>query len=431
MPAEWQTTLAGSTTGGAAVAWWERFGDPQLAELVRRAFTANLDLDIARARIEEAAALRRVASADLWPRADARLSGNAIKGHQPSLYLAGLEALWELDVFGGQRRSVEAAEADIEAAIGRQRAVAVAIAGEVARAYIEMRGLQRRSATVRKNLVAQQDTRDLTEAQLRAGLASDLDVERARAQVASTAAELPAIEAGIRQNSFRLGVLLGQHPAALLEDLDGSDVIPAVPAEVVISVPAELLRRRPDVLVAERELAAATARIGEAKADLYPRFTLTGSIGLRSEDVVDLVRGKGGLAAIGPDIVWPVFAAGRIVANVEVQNARQEQARARYQLVVLRALEEVENAMTRYASEQLRRRDLAAAVDANREAAELARRLHASGLIGFLDVLDAERSLLTAESLFVASDTAVSANLVALYVALGGGWEEAQRVSLQ
>ncbi|MGD9765780.1 MAG: efflux transporter outer membrane subunit [Candidatus Binatia bacterium] len=417
--------------------WWGRFGDPQLTDLVARAARGNLDLRIAEARVIEARALRGIASSRLWPEIDAAGRASATAGAaapgfggQSSLFLAALEAFWEIDVFGGVRRSVEAAEADVDASLDTRRAVLLDLIGSVAVTYVEMRGLQGRIAAVRGNLAAQEETRELTEAQRNVGLASDLDVERARALVAATAAELPPLETALSANIHRLGVLLGEPPAALNSELSRPAPIPSAPREVVAGVPTDLLRRRPDLGRAERELAAATARIGEATADLYPRFTLTGSVGLRSEDVKDLLQGRYNFAAIGPNIIWPLFAAGRIMANIDAQNARQQQALARYEQTLLLALEDVETALVRYAREQIRRSALRAAVDANREAAVLARRLHANGLIEFLDVLVAERSLLESEDRLVTSETAVSSSLVTLYVALGGGWEAAEAVEL-
>jgi NodT family efflux transporter outer membrane factor (OMF) lipoprotein len=274
---------------------------------------------------------------------------------------------------------------------------------------------------------------ELTEAQRNVGLASDLDVERARALVAATAAELPPLETALAASRYRLAVLIGRPPATLDAELEPAAPIPSAPAAVVAGVPAELLRRRPDLAQAERELAAATARIGEATADLYPRFTLTGSVGLRSDEVKDLVQGRYNFASGGPSVIWPIFAGGRIVSNIDVQDARTAQALARYEQAVLLAFEQVETALTRYAREQVRRQALREAVDANRGAAVLARRLHANGLIEFLDVLVAERSLLESEDRLVASETAVSTSLVALYVSLGGGWPaaEAMEVALQ
>ncbi len=431
LPAWSEAPAAADTPADEGFAWWARFGDAQLTALVDRALEQNLDLRIAAARVREAQALRRVVAADLWPTVDAKVDGSVATGSMNSLFLGALDALWEIDVFGGVRRSVEAADADVEAALAARRAVRLAVASETARSYVELRGFQHRIATLRQNLAAQRETRELTEAQQAAGLASDLDVERARALVAGTAAELPPLQAARKAAVHRLGVLLGQPPSALADELAAAAPIPAAPREVVLGVPADLLRRRPDLGRAERELAAATARIGEAQADLYPRFTLTGSVGLRSEDVKDLVQGKGGFAAIGPNIVWPVFAAGRIRANVAVQNARQEQALARYELTLLEAFEDVETSLARYAHEQVRRRALAEAVAANREATRLARRLYANGLAGFLDVLVAELALRDSESRLVESETAVSTSLVEVYVALGGGWQEADTVALQ
>jgi NodT family efflux transporter outer membrane factor (OMF) lipoprotein len=406
--------------------WWERFGDPQLTELVRRAVLGNLDVAIAAARVREARARRGVTAARLWPLLEAVASGIPASGSEESLFLAALDAFWEIDVFGGVRRSVEAAEADLEASKDDWRDALLELTGAVAATYIELRGLQGRIAAVHGNLAAQRETRALTQAQRDVGLASDLDVERARALVASSAAELQPLQTALSESVHRLGVLLGEPPAALAVELAESGPIPSAPAEVLVGVPAELLRRRPDLGRAERELAAATARIGEATADLYPKFTLTGSVGLRSEDVKDLISGRYNFASIGPNIIWPIFAGGRIVSNIDVQNARTEAALARYEQTLLLALEQVENALVRYAREQIRRSELLDAYDANREAAVLARRLHANGLVEFLDVLVAERSLLESEDRLVTSETAVSSSLVTLYVALGGGWEAAE-----
>jgi multidrug efflux system outer membrane protein len=325
---------------------------------------------------------------------------------------------------------VEAADADIGAQVAQRRAVTLGVIGEVARSYVELRGLEARRSAVQRNLAAQRETLELTEAQLRVGLASDLDAERARAQVASTAAELPLLESDARARRHRLAVLLGEAPAALEHELSAEAPIPSVPAELLVGVPADLVRRRPDLGLAERELAAATARVGEAEADLYPRFTLVGSVGVSSESLGSLLGGDAGFAGIGPRVVWPVFAGGRIRAQIEAQDARQEAALARYERTLLGALEEVENALVRHAQQQVRRGELRGAVAANREASELARRLYANGLGGFLDVLIAERALVESESRLVDSETAVSTSLVELYVALGGGWERAEALRL-
>lgn len=432
VPAEWSAAPAGGDADPTAelAVWWERFGDPQLTALVQRAVRGNLDLRVAEARVAEARALRGIRAAQLWPQLDAggRLAPAA--GNTQAVFLAALDAIWEIDVFGGVRRSVEAADADIEASVEARRAVLLDLTGAVAATYIELRGLQGRIAAVRGNLEAQRSTMELTQAQRNVGLASDLDVDRARALVFATAAELPPLETALDANRFRLAVLMGQPPAALDAELTPSAPIPSAPTAVVAGVPAELLRRRPDLGQAERELAAATARIGEATADLYPRFTLTGSVGLRSDEVMDLVQGRYNFATGGPSVIWPIFAGGRIISNIDAQDARTAQALARYEQTVLLAFEQVETALTRYFREQVRREALRQAVEANRDAAVLARRLHANGLIEFLDVLIAERSLLESEDRLVASETAVSTSLVALYVSLGGGWPAAEAVEV-
>ena len=428
VPAAWNAVPeeAAGDPDAELARWWQRFGDPQLTRLVERSVRGNLDLRVAEARVREARALRGVRAAGLWPELDADTILSPARGNERSLFRTALDAFWEIDVFGGLRRSVEAADADLQASIETRRAVLLELTGAVAATYIELRGLQGRIAAVRGNLASQEETQALTEAQRNVGLVSDLDVDRVHALVFATAAELPPLETALAASLHRLAVLLGEAPAALVAELGEPSTIPSAPAEVLAGIPADLLRRRPDLGRAERELAAATARIGEATADLYPRFTLTGSVGLRSEDVKDLLQGRYNFASIGPNVIWPVFSAGRILSGIKAQNARQEQALARYEQALLLALEEVETALVRYAREQVRRDALRDAVEANREAAVLARRLYANGLIEFLDVLVAERSLLESEDRLVTSETAVSTSLVALYVALGGGWQTAE-----
>lgn len=432
MPSQWHAAAPDSAPepDPELRSWWRRFEDPQLDGLIDRALADNVDLAVALARVEEVRALRGVAAADLQPELDAEGLANPASGSVPDLFLAGLDAVWEVDVFGGLRRAVEAADADVDASLESWRAVRLAVVGAVASTYIELRGFQARLATGRVNLEAQRETTALTEAQAQAGLASDLDVQRARALVATTAADLPLLEMAQARSIFRLGVLLGLEPAGLVAEFAHPAPIPAPPPAVVVGVPADLLRRRPDLRRAERELAAATARIGEITSDLYPRFSLTGTVGLRSPDLQNFLEGKGGFAVGGPSITWPILAGGRILANIDAQNARQAQALARYRGVLLAAFEEVETTLDRYAREQVRRRALADAVVANRAAALLARRLYANGLTTFIDVLDAERSQLASEDRLVASEAAVSAQMVALFVALGGGWDAAAEVPL-
>jgi NodT family efflux transporter outer membrane factor (OMF) lipoprotein len=431
LPPAWSEAPAAAQVDPAlALAdWWERFEDPLLTSLVERAARANLDVRVASARVREADALEGVAGSEQWPALDLRADAYGGTGRENSTALGVLALFYEIDVFGRVRRNVEAARADQEAAWADRRAVLLAVVADVATTYVQLRGLQHGLATVQRNLASQRETLDLTDAQRRVGLASDLEVERATALSANTASVLPPLEAELAAAKHRLALLLGEPPAALHAELAGEAPIPAPPAEVVVGVPAELLRRRPDVARAERELAAATARIGAAKAELYPRLTLVGSIGLRSEDVAQLVGGNT-LGTLGPSVEWPIFAGGRILANVAAQDARAEQAALRYEETVLAALEQVESALARHAREQVRRRDLRRAVDAQREAVELAQRLYFNGLGPFLEVLDAERSLFASEALLSESETAVGTTAVALYAALGGGWERAEALAL-
>jgi NodT family efflux transporter outer membrane factor (OMF) lipoprotein len=315
-------------TEAALAAWWERFADPELTALVERAARDSLEIEIAAARVAEARALRRVAGSEQLPALV--LVGEATEGtaRTGDMVFGALELLFEIDVWGRVRRSVEAARADEAAALEDRRAVTLAVVAEVATAYVEVRGLQNELRMVRQNLDAQRETLELTEAQAFVGLASDLDARRVRALTANTAAELPPLEADLAAAKYRLEVLLGEPPRALAAELDAEAPIPSAPAELLIGVPADLLRRRPDVRRAERELAAETARIGAARAELLPRFTLVGSIGLRSEDAAEIAGGKG-FGSIGPSVEWPIFAGGRILANVAAQDARTAQAAAR------------------------------------------------------------------------------------------------------
>jgi NodT family efflux transporter outer membrane factor (OMF) lipoprotein len=406
-----------------------------LDQLAAEAVESNLDLRVATARILEARANRGVVAADLYPNVDVsgsysrnNLSKNAHGGvvgvRQYDFWQAGFDASWEIDVFGGVARSVEAAQADIEGAIEARRDTLVTLLAEVARNYIELRGAQRQLFITQQNLKSQTDTLDLTEQRFQAGLTSELDVARQRAQVESTASQMPSLQTTIRQSIHQLSVLLGQAPGALSERLSPQRPLPQAPVALPVGLPSELLRRRPDVRQAERALAAATARIGTATADLFPRFSLTGSFGQEATQFKKIFDAGSNVWSIGPAISWPIFDAGRIRANIRVQNARQEQALAQYEQVVLISLRDVEDALIAYDREQARRLSLSNAVDANRRAVDLSNQLYQRGLIDFLSVLDAQRSLFLSEDALARSDTTVSTNLVAVYKALGGGWEE-------
>lgn len=447
VPSAWKEAQEGGvdTRSAELTRWWTAFNDSLLNSLVQRAVQSNLDLRLAEARIREARAFRAVTAAGAWPTVDVsgsyahiRNSENALslpsQGGVPSptlsggdlehhLFKTGFDASWEIDLFGGVRRSVEAAEANIDASVEDRRAALMTLLGDVAKNYIDLRSFQRRLTVARANLKAQQEILDLTTVRFQVGLASDLDVARAEAQVNTTAAQIPVLESFLKQAAHRLAVLLGSEPGALAAELSTEAPIPALPPEVLVGLPSELLRRRPDIRRAERQLAAATAQIGAATADLFPKFSLTGAAGLQSFSASDWFSSGSRFWSVGPTIRWPIFDAGRIRANIEVRNAQQEQALRQYEKAILTALEEVENSLVNYAKEQARYRSLTGAVSANRRAVEMANELYLSGLQDFLNVLDAHRSLFTAENDLAQSEATMASNLVALYKALGGGWE--------
>jgi NodT family efflux transporter outer membrane factor (OMF) lipoprotein len=439
VPPQWTSSLTGGETNAPAslAGWWKNFGDTNLDSLMTMAVASNLTLHIAEARVREARAGRDIVVGSLWPSVGSSgyYSRNryGANGFPPlptavsldyNLYNAGFDAAWELDIFGGTRRAVEAANAEIGAAQYGQRDVLVSLLAEVARNYIQARGYQQRLAITRDNIRVQQEILELTGNRFQNGLGSDLDVQQATALLTATTAEVPSLENGFQQSVYALAVLLAQPPGTLLDEMSAEKPIPVTPPQVPVGLPSDLLQRRPDVQRSERELAAATARIGVAKADLFPKFSLTGIAGLQSISAGNWIDYASRYWSAGPTVQWEIFEAGSIRANVRVQNARQEQALDTYQQTVLVALEDVENALTAYAREQTRRESLSQSVQANEQALELSTQLYKSGLADFLTVLDSERSLYTAQDALVQSRQTVSLDLVQLYKALGGGWQD-------
>jgi len=439
-------SFASLETGQASVAtarsadlsrWWLSFKDPVLDALVDRALESSLDLKAAASRVREARALRGVAQGALLPEVDGSGSYNRVRYSQnaplPSdgkpfnLYQAGFDASWEIDVFGGARRSVEAAQAEEEASVENLRDVRVTLLAEVARNYVELRGFQTQLAIARQNVEAQQKTFELTKARRDAGRATDFDVARAEAQVSTTASAIPVFESALRLSIHRLGVLLGREPGALSAELSTPRPIPAAPSEIPVGLPTELLRRRPDLRRSERELAASTARIGLATADLYPHFFLTGAYGLQSVGASDFATASSRMWSVGPQIQWALFQGGRIRANIEAHSARQERAAIQFEQSLLEALRDVEDALVLHAREQARRGKLAQAVAAEERAAQLADQRYAQGLVDFLNVLDAERQLYSAQDALVQSEREVATHSIALYKAVGGGWMVEER----
>jgi len=421
---------------GTPTAWWTTFDDQLLTSLIQRTVEQNLTLQQAEARVRQARASRRIAAADLWPQIGAsgsytreRTSKNGLSaggaGKVFNLFQAGFDANWEVDVFGGIRRSVEAADATVQAAEDDRNAVLVSLLGEVGLEYVTYRSLQQRSALANQNVAAQQGTLDLTRRLFNAGLAPELDVQRAAAQVATTAATIPLLEQQAAQTMHVLSVLIGQPPMTLQQELAGVGPIPKPPAQVAVGLPSELLLRRPDVARSERQLASQTAQIGVATRDLFPRFFITGAASLQSVHASDFFDWESRALSLGPSVSWPIFEGGRIRANIELQTAGQQELLAAYQAVVLQAFQDVEDALVAFSHEQATRAQLQDAVRANERAADLARRLYAQGLTDFLTVLVAEQSVFTSQDSLAQTERDVALELVALYKAVGGGWEAA------
>lgn len=433
------TSALGPPAGAAAelvmARWWTVFQDPQLSALIERAIPSNLELKLATARVRQARASRGITAAAAGPSANAtggltrsRPAGSVASGKRPSpatQYQTGFDAAWEFDLAGGVRRGIEAADADLLATEAAQQGALITLVAEVARTYVELRLVQQRLEIARQNLTSQQHTAELTQKRLAGGLVNGLDVANAQAQVAATAAQIPVLEASAQQTVYGLSLLLGLAPGALLPELSPAGALPVAPLAVPLGVPSELLRRRPDIRQAEARIQAATARIGVATADLYPRFTLSGAVGYQAAHAGNLINPLSQFWSLGPSVTWNVFASGRIRSNIELQKALEEESAIAYRQTVLTALQEVENALVAATKEREHGQTLTAATEAYRRAARLAATLYAEGQTDFLNVLLAQRALQAAEDASAQSRAALSTHLIALYKALGGGWDTA------
>lgn len=429
LPAQWSGAADARALDAAVLAeWWRQFDDPLLDALIADALAANRDLATARAQLREARARRGLAGAQLGPTVDASVTGSRSTAEDAAgndvtreLYSAGFDAAWELDVFGRLRRGAEAAEADVGASAESLRDVQVTLAAEVARNYVELRTAERRLAVTEASVAAREESYALTQWRLQAGLVSELDAAQARTELESARAALPALRGAVSGAQFRLAVLLGRHPGALRERLAPTAAVPLAGAAAASGIPADVLRRRPDVRAAERRLAAQTARLGAAEAARYPSFRLSGSIGLEALTFSDLGDGAQTRSLLGA-VTAPIFQSGRITANIAIQDALLEQARLGYEAAVLAALEEVETALIDVANAQARRAQLALAVDAARVAFAIAEQRYATGLADFQSVLDSQRTLLGLEDQLAAGTGELATAQVRLYKALGGGW---------
>lgn len=441
-PATWSEPQLGGTTNRTAqiVEWWKTFNDPELDSLIERSEKANYNVRLAAANLHASRATVSGAEWDFTPTIGTsasytreKLSKNAqvipadVPGLQPLLqygdYDEHFDATWEIDIFGSKRRTLEEDTANLAASREDLRDTLVTVLGDVARNYIEVRSAQQRLVIASNNITAQVQSIELTRARFKAGLTSELDVRQAEALLASTKATVPTMQTTLKQSIHALGVLLGEQPGALLEELSRTEPIPATPPTVPVGLPSELLRHRPDVRRSERQLAAATADIGVQTAELFPKFSLTGTAGLQSFSASDLFTAGSRYWSAGPTVTWRIFDYGRINAQIKGANARQEQALATYEQTVLAAFQDVEDALVAYANEQTRYKALSDSVVANKRAFEIANELYTTGNGDFLNVLDSERSFFSAEDQLVDSQRTVTENLVTLYKALGGGWE--------
>ncbi|MCL2791216.1 MAG: efflux transporter outer membrane subunit [Desulfobulbus sp.] len=431
MPSQWGEDTATDRHVEACANWWSLFHDPLLDDLIRRATAANLDIKIAGTRIREARALYRQAVSGQVPSVDAgglynasNQSKNVADGaHPQDLFQAQFDVNWEIDVFGSIRRQTEAAEANLAATMEDQRSVLISLAAEVARNYIELRAYQQRLTIARENSRNQEQTVELVCNRFHLGLGNDLEVAQAETLLAQTRADMPALESGAVQAMYQLALLLGQQPQTLKAELTSTDLPFPEPPPVPLSLPSELLRQRPDIRSAERQLAAATATVGVATADLFPRFSLSALVGLQSASLHDLVTSSSRFWSIGPVVNWPLFDGGRRQAVVEASEAQRQRAELTYEKTVLTALAETESALAAQNRERETYERLATAVDTSQRATRIAHGLYQAGLTPLLNVLQSETALYQSQDTQVQSGQRLAVNMIALYKALGGGWQ--------
>lgn len=440
LPRQWTAGMAAAESAAELSAeerarelanWWRQLGDRQLDSLVDEALAGSTDLRLAQARVRQARAARTQASGAKYPSLAAAASANRSKsaaavGALPTstLYEAGFDATWEIDVFGGTRRAVEAADADLAAADAKLNQARVSLVAEVVQNYVDLRADQRRLAIARDNLASQDETLQITAWRNQAGLASASDVEQARGNREQTRAAIPDLQVGLAAAENRLGVLLGANPGSLHARLGDTRPLPAVPARIATGIPADVLRSRPDLIAAERSLAAETARVGQKLAQRFPSLSLDASFGWEAYSLGALGGAASVTHALAGALAATLFDGGQLRAAVEIQSAAQEQALVGYEASVLTALAEVESALAAHAAARDRIEARQAAAVAARNAEQLARRMYESGLADFQKLLDTERTRLAAEDNLALAEATQVSSLIQLYKALGGGWTQ-------
>ena len=425
VPAAWSTTTAAGAANATVLAqWWSRFDDPLLAQLVSQALLANTDVTGAQAALRQARALRDVSAAGLLPTlgSSASVQRSRSNGNSGNNFRAGLDASWEPDVFGGHRSALDASDATARARQAKLGDVQVSTAAEVALAYITLRGTQARLAIASDNLAGQQETLQLTQWRVQAGLLSSLEGEQARAAAEQTRAQLPALQSSIEQSAHALAVLTGRPPAALLALLLPAAPVPQAAGDLVLAIPAQTLRQRPDVRAAEHQVSAALARVAQADAARLPSFRLSGNLGLSALTLGGLGSGAALASAVLASVSWPLFDGGAARSQVRAQQAALDQANVAYQAAVLTALKDVEDALVALRGDRERLARLREAADAAANAALLARQRYSSGLVDFQTVIETQRTQRNAQDSVIAASADLSADHVRLYKALGGGW---------
>jgi NodT family efflux transporter outer membrane factor (OMF) lipoprotein len=416
--------------------WWVSFNDPILDRLIEVALERNLDLELAQARVREARGIAVFARSDFFPfvnpsaafeRSDSSDTANQGREQRSTaprnLYSTGFDATWEIDIFGGTRRRVESADEIYESRRDAKRDVHVTLVAEVAQSYTALRAAQRRISIAEETISAEQESLSIQRTRFEAGLASDLTVAQSEGLLKSTIAQLPPLETSRDQAIHRLSILLGREPNALREYLIEPAAIPVGPTSIPTGIPSELLRRRPDIRAAEHQLASATADIGVAVSEFFPKLTLLGTAGFESNLSGALFDAPSRFWSAGGNLHWNILNFNAVLDNIEIKNALQEQALIQYKQTVLKSLEEVENALVAHEKEIGRSEALAAGLEANRRALKSARHLYDAGVVDFLNVLVAQQSVYQSEDQLTQSEQAISTTLISLYKALGGGWE--------
>jgi multidrug efflux system outer membrane protein len=447
-PDVWTEAIAQQVARGPHASlqnWWTVFEDPLLDKLIERARKANLNLKIAVSRVGESRAILAIARGEKLPlvNATATAARNKLSDDGPlqqvapaggfdsqSLFQTGVDAVWEIDVFGQVRRTIEAAGDGYQASIEDYRDVQVTLFAEVALAYVDIRAAQQRISYARENIEAQSGSLALARVRYETGLSSKLDVAQAAANLAATQATLPSLELSLNQALNRLAVLLGQNAGSLQAEFSTTQPIPTPGTAIGIGVPADVLRQRPDIRRAERLLAAQTAQIGVATADLYPRFALSGMFGLQSRSLSNLFDSSSLTWGLGAPVQWNIFSGGRVRGNIQVQDEKTQQLLFLYEDKVLAAIEEVENAIIAYDLNKERVQYLQTATSATQEAVELVLVQYDTGLTDFNNVLVTQRDLFSQQDQLVVSEAEVIVNLITLYKALGGGWDVEESADL-